>query len=134
MKMAHKLPRQTKTYLVDHYLCPLPSVRQLLIRRYVQFIQSVCTSFNPNMWQIAYLATNSTRSVTGKNVRNITTEFGLDPLLTNKKYFNIAKKEIPVHGAENIELLVYLLYIRDCETEDDVLEDLNALISDICSI
>ena len=133
IKMAHDLPRQTRTYIVDNYLCPLPSVRQLIIRRYVQFVQSLITSDNPIISQLASLSINSVRSVTGKNVINIRNEFGLDPITVNKRNFSVSKRCIPDYGFENLELLDYLLYLRSNETEDEIKDELNELIIDICS-
>ena len=53
IKMAHGLPRNTKTYVVENYLCPLPSVRKLILRRYVQFVQSLMKSDNPVIVRLA---------------------------------------------------------------------------------
>ena len=44
------------------------------------------------------------------------------------------KKDLPENGAENIELLIYLLFIGDNETEDDVLDEISTLIDNICSV
>ena len=133
IKMAHDLPRQTRTYIVDNYLCPLPSVRQLILRRYVQFVQSLMTSDNPIISQLASLSVNSVRSVTGKNICNMREEFGLDPVTINKKKFSVLKTAIPEHGHSNIELLDYLLYLRSNETEEEILDELNELISNVSS-
>ena len=133
VKMSHNLPRQTRTYIVENYLSPLPSVKQLIIRRYVQYLQSFLTSPNPIICQIAHLAVNTTRSVTGKNVRNIRDEFKLDPLVENKRLFFVDKRVLPLNGLETIELLDYLLYLRDNETEDDTISELCELINDVYS-
>ena len=84
IKMAHNLPRQCRTYIVENYLAgSLPSVRQMIIRRFVQFVQKLVTSENPVMWQLSNLAVTTIRSTTGLNVENIRQEFGLDPLNFN---------------------------------------------------
>ena len=46
------------------------------------------------------------------------------------------KVEIPEGGDENNELLDYLLYIRNNETEDGlpVVRELNELIANVCSV
>ena len=61
-------------------------------------------------------------------------EFDLDPLVADKKKFYVKKKDFPENGAENIELLNYLLFIRENETEDDVLDEISTLIDNICSV
>ena len=50
IKMAYNLPRQTRTFYLDNYLCPLPSVRQMIIRRYVQYISVDQISETANRW------------------------------------------------------------------------------------
>ena len=133
VKMSHNLPRQTRTFIVENYLSPLPSVKQIIIRRYVQYLQSLLSSPNPIICQIAHLAVNTTRSVTGKNVKNIRDEFQLDPLVENKRLFFVNKKVLPLNGQDTIELLDYLLYLRDNETEDDAISELQEVINNVCS-
>ena len=133
VKMAHKLPRQTRTYIVDHYLSELPTVKQLIIRRYVKYLQCLLSSNNDIIWNLANLAICSTRSVTDLNVTNIREEFSLDPVSVDRRQFVVKKREIPDNGMENIELLDYLLYLRNSETEDDIISELNAVITDVCS-
>ena len=70
-------------------------------------------SDNEIIWQLAHLAVNSTRSVTGRNVRGMKEEFQLDPLTENKKQFFVTKAVIPENGKENIELLDHLIFIRN---------------------
>ena len=134
IKMAHGLPRQTRTFYVDHYLCPLPSVRQLILRRYVQFVQSLMNSENPVIWKLTRLSVNNVGSVTGRNVAKMKQEFQLDPLEVNKKLFFVKKAELPEHGEENIELLDYLLYLRNSETEEDIISELSELIFNVVSV
>ena len=134
IKMAHGLPRNTKTYVVENYLCPLPSVRQLILRRYVQFVQSLISSTNPVIGKLARLAVSSVRSTTGLNVRQMKDEFQLDPLKVNKKMFVVRKADLPEHGEDNIELLDYLLYIRNNETEEEIISELNDLIHKVCTV
>ena len=97
--MAHDLPRQCRTYIVDHYLADsLPSVRQIVIRRFVQFIQKLVTSENQVMWQLSNLSVATIRSTTGLNVHHIRQEFGLDPLNVFKKLFFVEKTPLPIDG------------------------------------
>ena len=79
------------------------------------------------------MAVKTTRSVTGKNVRNLTDEFQLDPLLFHNKKFFVDKTEVPENGEESIELLDYLLYLRNNETEEEIISELNDLIFTVCT-
>ena len=133
IRMAHDLPRQTRTFIVENYLCPLPSARQMILRRYVQYVQSLLNSANPVISQLASLSVNSTRSVTGRNVKNMRDEFGLDPLSVNKRQFVVKKVVIPENGVETIELLDFLLYLRSNETEEEIVDELNDVIFNVCS-
>ena len=138
MKIAYDLPRQCRTFIVDHYLAnPLQHIREMIIRRYVQFIQKLTTSSNPVIWSLSNLAVTTVRSTTGSNVSNIRQEFGMDPLQTYKKLFSVKKATIPEDGLQTIELLDYLLFIRrqenaTCDT-DGILEDLEQTIVQTCT-
>ena len=133
-KIAYELPPQCHTYIVDHYLSgPLPSLRQLLIKRYVQFVQKLFSGDNPVIQQVAALAVCTVRSVTGLNVKNISEEFKKDPLLDNKHEFTVSLKEVPENGQETIEQLVNLLDIRSQEVDKDIISELDSLILDVCS-
>ena len=52
----------------------------------------------------------------------------------HKKQFHVSKVEIPEGGDENIELLDYLLYLRNNETEEEIVCELNELIANVCSV
>ena len=132
--MAHGVPRQTRSYLVENFLSfDLPSVKQLIIRRFVNFVQALLTSDNPVIWQLANLAVTTVQSNTGLNVKNIKDEFSLDPLTTNKRLFCTTAVEIPFDKTDNIELLNYLLHIRNSEQDEEVVAELDDLIIDICT-
>ena len=47
--------------------------------------------------------------------------------------FFVNKKVLPLNGQDTIELLDYLLYLRDNETEDDAISELQEVITDVCS-
>ena len=100
----------------------------------MQFVQSLLKSENPVIWKLTRLAVNNVGSVTGQNVSKMREEFQLDPLTEYKKSFFVKKAEIPEHGEENIELLDYLLYLRNNETEEEIIGELNELIHNVCSV
>ena len=71
-KLANNLPSQCHTYIVEHYLSgPLPSLRQIVIKHYVQFVQKLFSGENSVLQQVAALAVSTIRSGTGLNVQNI---------------------------------------------------------------
>ena len=80
------------------------------------------------IWQWKLLVTGKT-----KNVKNLIDEFQLDPLLVLNKKFFVAKTEIPHNGDESIELLDYLLYLRNNETEEEIISEFNDLIFTVCT-
>ena len=137
IKMAYDLPRQCRSFIVDHYLAgSLPSVRQIIIRRFINFIQKLVNSENPVIWQLSNLAVTTVKSTTGLNVHKITQEFGLDPLNDYKKLFFVEKTSLPSDGLDVIELLDYLLYIKNREADSgDIndIEELNTLIFNTCT-
>ena len=133
-KLAYNLPPQCRTYIVDHYLAgPLPSLKQVLIRRYVQFVQKLVTSDNPVISQVAKLSVQTVRSISGLNIRNIFEEFGKDPLNVNKWEFIVEKAKLPENGQENIDLLDCLLQQRSQEVDSDLIWEFDTLIFDVCT-
>ena len=90
-------------------------------------------SSNPVIGKLAHLSVTSVRSTTGYNVAKMKAEFQLDPLKVFKKKFVVRKAEIPLNGEENIELVDYLLYLRNSETEEEHSE-LNELLCNVCAV
>ena len=134
VKIAHQLPRHTRTFIMEHYLSgSLPSVRQMILRRYVQFLQGLLSSSNPAVCHLANLAVATNLSVTGRNVIRMWEEFGRDPVTCHKREFVVEKCEMPEGGEETIELLDRLLEQRSNETDEDVLNELNQLITNVCT-
>ena len=122
------------TYLVDHLLAgPHLHIRQLILRRFVKFVQGLVSSTNPIISALAYWGVQTRQSVTGKNVANIREEFKMDPLKCKPWALNVKKKEVSEQGDENIQLLETLLSIRAVELEPDILTELNGLIDIICA-
>ena len=133
-KIAHGVDRKTHTYFVQHYFSgQFPSVRQIIVKRYVQFVQTLASSENKIVWNLSQLAFNTVRSTTGSNVANIRNEFSLCPLMYPKQQFNLAKQELSVNQQENIALLDNLLIIRSNEIDEEIIEELNGLIDQICT-
>ena len=69
-------------------------------------------------------------------MHKITQEFGLDPLNDYKKLFFVEKTSLPSDGLDVIQLLDYLLYIKNREADSgDIndIEELNTLIFNTCT-
>ena len=95
---AWGLSRLTRTYIVDHLLSgSLPPIRQLVIRRYIRFLQSLVTSDNPVILTLSHWAVKTVKSITGLNVVNIRQEFGCDPLQNGPTNFSTKKRDVPAN-------------------------------------
>ena len=133
-KIANNVDRKTHTYFVDHYFSgQLPSVRQLIVKRYVQFVQSLVSSENQIVWHLSHLAINTVRSTTGSNIANIRNEFSMCPILNPKQKFILTKRNVPLNYQENVALLDHLITIRSSEFDQDIIEELDSLINHICT-
>ena len=102
-------------------------------RRYVQFVQGLLSSSDPAVCHLANLAVATNLSVTGRNVIRMWEEFGRDPVTCHKREFVVEKCEMPEGGEESIELLDRLLEQRSNETDQDVINELNQLITNVCT-
>ena len=119
---------------VDNLLAgSLPPIKQLVIRRYVRFVQGLVTSENPVLSTLSHWATNTVQSTTGLNVANIHQEFGLDPLVHGPTMFTVKKRDIPENKEEDLELLENLLQQQLVETEPDIVSELQTVIDNICT-
>ena len=130
---AWDVPRQTRTYIVDHLLStPFPHIRQLILRRYVKFVTGLVYSKNPIISGLAYWGARTRLSTTGRNMANIRDEFLLEPIKCKPQDIIVKKRELPADGKENIELLMRLFESRAAEMEPDIVSELNELIDNVC--
>ena len=114
-------------------LCgPLPHIKQAIMRRYVCFLQNLLHSEIPVIHDLAHSAVRTAQSVTGLNVLNIRQSFNCNPLSCNPLDIISQRKEIPEGGEETLDLLARLLDIRSNEIDEDIVSDLDDLISDVC--
>ena len=69
---AWGVSRLTRTFIVDHLLSDfLPTIRQLVIRRYIRFVQGLMASDNPVLRTLSDWSVKTAQSITGLNVLNI---------------------------------------------------------------
>ena len=130
---AWNVPRATRNYILDHLLSvPFPHIRQLMLRRYVRFVQVIVSSMNPVISALSYWGTRTRQSTTGRNVANMREEFGLNPLRCSPGSIRVKERDMPENGPETLELLERLFSIRAAEVEPDFVDEINALLNDIC--
>ena len=79
VKLAWGLPRWTHNYFVDELAGKLPSVRKKIFGQYVRFFQKLLLSTSPEISMMANIVGRDMGSVTGNNLHNLETEFGVDP-------------------------------------------------------
>ena len=130
---AWDVPRQTRTYLVDHLLSGhYPHIRQLILRRFISFVKGLTSSMNPIISALSYWGVQTRLSTAGRNFANIREEFKINPLQCKPGALNVLKREIPEQMEDNLELLDSLLKIRAEELEPDIVTKLNGLINTVC--
>ena len=118
---------------MDHLLAgSFPHIRQLILRRYVNYVKGLVTSINPVLSGLSYWGVRTRCSATGRNVANIQEEFRVDPLKCDPGNIIVQKRAIPENSFLNIELLETLLNIRDAEQEPDIVSNMNTLIDTVC--
>ena len=103
-----------------------------MLRRYVRFMQVNVSSMNPVISALSYWGTRTRQSTTGRNVANMREEFGLNPLRCSPGSIRVKERDMPENGPETLELLERLFSIRAAEVEPDFVDEINALIDDIC--
>ena len=130
---AWGVTRLTRTHIVDHLLSGnLSPIKQLVIRRYIRFVQGLVKSQNQVLSVLSHWAVNTVQSVTGLNVANIRQEFGLNPLLYGPTLFSVKKKDITEIDQNNMDLLGELLQQKHDEIDPDTILELDGLINNIC--
>ena len=131
------MPRSTHTYLVDNLLgINQLSIKRQLLSRYVKFFKGLLKSKSREVQILSNIVARDVRSVTGRNLRLLETETGLDPWKATSIDIrdNIPISQIPNHDVWRIPLLCRLLYQRqematNCENTDQISD----LIDSLCS-
>ena len=79
-RLSWGVPRATRSYLVDNVLCPgLTSVKDDILAKYTGFFKGLRLSSSPEVSFMAYQVGRDLRTTTGRNLRFISEESGLDP-------------------------------------------------------
>ena len=140
IRLAWNVPRATRSYLVDHVLSPgLTSVRTDIFSKFIGFFRGLTLSPCPEVAFMAFLVGRDLRTTTGRNLRLIGEESGLDPWVCSskevKKVLSENTAEVPDVDAWRVSYLGLLLEQRQA-AQYSGLEDeesrLNDLISSLC--
>ena len=141
VKLAWSVPRATRSYIAKHLLSSeMTSARVDILSKYVNFFSSLRTSPSPEVSFMANFVGRDLRTVTGRNIRLLRDESGLDPWTMTSAGMKRAldKKEVGVPVGEEWRLpyLGKLLEQRqsavysDCTKEE---ERLTGLIDSLCT-
>ena len=80
VKLAHNVPRGTKTFIVDNFLAVnfLPVIQEMYAR-YANFIKALGTSPSLEVRHLFNIVKSNVQSTTGLNINKIQRDTGLDP-------------------------------------------------------
>ena len=115
VKLAWDVPRSTHTYLVDNLLgINHLSVKRQLLSRYTKFFRGLLKSKSNEVKLLSNIVARDVRSVTGKNLKYIENETGLDPWISTPADIRdtLPIKQTPEEDAWRLPLLCKLLYQR----------------------
>ena len=137
VKLAHRVPRRTKTFIVEHYLAEgFDPVMKELYCRYVNFLKNLRTSSSYEVKYLFEIVSNDIQSNTGRNIYKIQRETGINPCKVNSSSLrNIPMKtEIPEQDEWRIPLVDKLLNKRAVlESNMEDTDEVENLINGICS-
>ena len=116
-RLSWGVPRATRSYLVDNVLCPeLTSVKDDILAKYSGFFKGLRLSSSPEVSFMAYQVGRDLRTTTGRNLRFISEESGLDPWTASaamvKKALSEKVSAVPEGDAWRLPYLGLLLEQR----------------------
>ena len=88
VKLTWNVPRQTHTYFVDQLLsCGLSSLKSDVMSRYKGYLSSLQQSPSTEVSTLANMMSRDVRSVTGRNVKYLEDQTGVDCMSVSKTLF-----------------------------------------------
>ena len=136
-KVVWGVPRSTHTYLLDNLLVAnFLSVKQQLVGRYINFVRNLINSSSPEVCVVSSMVARCARSTTGKNLKNIERETGMDPWTDQSWRIQeaIQRREVPKGEGWRIQYLAKLLDARlEMKDQCQDLEEINSIIDSLCS-
>ena len=137
VKLTHRLPRNTFTYLTEGYLAgEETSLRNQVLGRFPGFLQSLLESPSPEVRFLARVVVADGGSVTSKNIRYVKNVSGLSPLRYGGNRIKCALpcQTVPPEQQWRLGLLSSLLSLRREKHRSQ--EDINrveAMLVSLCT-
>ena len=137
VKLCNRVPRSTHTYFVENLLATdfIP-VRNQLFSRYVNFAKHLLTSASYEVRFLYGIVHKSNTSITGKNLKRIQMEVGLNPWSMSPAFIKEEQKvpEVPMNEQWRLPLLeTYLKRRKELELSFENTETIQHLIDTLCN-
>ena len=121
--------------LVDSLLAPhLPTVKQQLLSRYVNFVRRLFSSISPEVRVVTNMVARCARSTTGKNLLKIERETNLDPLVAKPWVIRnaVKREQTPPSDGWRWQYLAKLLHARrEMQTKCENVDEITTLIESL---
>ena len=134
MRRTFNLPRNTHCYLIEDVSEEL-HVRTVLTRRFLSFITSVRTSKKKALREMLRVVEYNTRTVTGRNLRNILLRTNQDDVRKLKPSDYIAKyRYIPTEEEYRVAVVKEIVEIKNHQLEVEGFTDyeLDCILHHVC--
>ena len=134
IRRVFNLPRESHCYLIEG-VSDDPHVRTVLTRRFLSFIQSIRSSKKTALREVLRVVEYDTRSVTGRNLRNILLKTNQDDVRNLKPSDYRAKyRDIPVNEDYRVGLIKEIVEIKNQQLEVDGFNDdeLDYILHHVC--
>ena len=134
IRRVFNLPRESHCYLIEG-VSDDPHVRTVLTRRFLSFIQSIRSSKKTALREVLRLVEYDTRSVTGRNLRNILLKTNQDDVRNLKPSDYRAKyRDIPENEEYTVGLIKEIVEIKNQQLEVDGFNDdeLDYILHHVC--
>ena len=134
MRRTFNLPRNTHCYLIEDVSEEL-HVRKVLTRRFLSFIISVRTSKKKALREMLRVVEYDTRTVTGRNLRNILLRTNQDDVRQLKPSDYIAKyRDIPTEEEYRVAVVKEIVEIKNHQLEVEGFTDyeLDCILHHVC--
>ena len=131
VKLAFNVPRQTRTFLVNHLLAlNMVSAREEILARFTEFVNKLVLSPCREVRVMAALTSHDAKTVTGRNVALIEQESGLEVAGASVWQFRsslvAARPEVPAADVWRPSYLEKLLDDRSNHDDGDEQEEAKA--------
>ena len=137
VKLTHRVPRSTYTYLVEGYLAvDHITLRNQVLGRYPGFLQGLLTSPSPEVQLLARVVMSTPGSNTRDNINYVNDLTGLNPRYYSSNSIKAAlpRLDVPEREQCRLGLLALLFEQRGHQWENQLnQEQTNAMIDSLCN-